>query len=155
MKKSSVCGFVVVLIIITISSFCVASSDEDTKTKALIISQATSGALTSERGMRKNDCGEEKPYSAEVVDLNNDGQPEVFTLLQGSCDGGDAGTAVNLYIKDKATGKWVPQFGFPGSYKILNSYHGGYPDIEIDGPGFCFPVWAWDGNKYSVLKKCS
>jgi hypothetical protein len=25
---------------------------------------------------------------------------------------------------------------------------GGWPDIEIGGPGFCFPVERWNGKQY-------
>ena len=25
----------------------------------------------------------------------------------------------------------------------------GYPDLSIGGPGFCFPVWRWNGREYA------
>jgi hypothetical protein len=27
---------------------------------------------------------------------------------------------------------------------------GGWPDIEMGGPGFCFPVWRWNGKAYAL-----
>ena len=27
---------------------------------------------------------------------------------------------------------------------------GGWPDISVGGPGFCFPVERWDGKEYNV-----
>ena len=49
----------------------------------------------------------------------------------------------------------MPQFGFPGEYKVLATRHRGYPDIEIPGPGTCFPVWRWNGSAYAIHKRCA
>ena len=27
---------------------------------------------------------------------------------------------------------------------------GGWPDIQMGGPGFCFPVWRWNGSAYAL-----
>ena len=27
---------------------------------------------------------------------------------------------------------------------------GGWPDISVGGPGFCFPVERWDGKEYNL-----
>lgn len=59
-----------------------------------------------------DDCGE-VGYEAEAVDLDGDGQLEVMTQ----------------------------EFGFPGWLKILEARNHGFPDIEVLGPGTCFPVW--------------
>lgn len=50
--------------------------------------------------------------------------------------------------------QWTPQFGFPGIYTVLATKNKGYPDIEIGGPGNCFPVWRWNGQQYAIHKKC-
>lgn len=117
-----------------------------------IISEATNGKYSALEGSI-SECDEQQDYTAEITDLNKDGQPEVLVNISGSCLGGMAGSFTDLYIKNK-TGKWVSQFGFPGMPEILKTKNKGYPDIEIGGPGFCFPVWRWDGQKYKVLKKC-
>ena len=119
-----------------------------------IVAEATSGWLKSTKGKYfEKTCNESVDYDAEVVDMNGDGQPEVFTNVHGSCIGGGAGVHMNLYIKHKS-GQWKPQFGFPGMYTVLKTKHKGYPDIEIGGPGNCFPKWRWNGKEYALHKKC-
>ena len=118
------------------------------------IQAATNGQFKSAKGKYfSKDCNEQVDYEAEAIDLNGDGQLEVFTKEYGSCIGGRTGVHMNLYIKTKA-GLWKAQFGFPGMYKILTTQSKGYPDIEIGGPGTCFPIWRWDGQKYDIHKKC-
>lgn len=122
--------------------------------KDQIVSQATGGLLKTTKGkFYEPTCNEAVAFDTEVIDLNKDGVPEVFTNYYGSCLGGAAGVQVDLYIKNKA-GKWISQFGFPGTYAILKSTNKGYPDIEIGGPGNCFPVWRWSGTHYEIDKKC-
>lgn len=121
---------------------------------ARIVREATAGTLTATRGRYLEPaCNESLDYEAEVVDLNGDGQPEVLTTVHGACLGGMAGAHMNLYILGR-DGKWLPQFGFPGVYTVLKSRHKGYPDIEVGGPGQCFPVWRWNGRQYALHKKC-
>lgn len=125
----------------------------DAVAQADLVAEVTSGRLKALTGrFLDEDCGTEVDYKAEVVDLNGDGQSEVFTLLQSGCYG-MAGSQLDLLIKAK-DGKWVSQFGFPGMYTILETKHLGYPDIEIGGPGTCFPVWRWNGTRYDLHKKC-
>ncbi len=117
------------------------------------IQAATGGKMKAAKGKAMDsDCGEEVEFEAEAVDLNGDGQLEVMTQEFGSCFG-RAGSQMNLYIKDKG-GKWQPQFGFPGSPKILTTKSHGFPDIEVQGPGTCFPVWRYDGKQYDIAKRC-
>lgn len=122
---------------------------------AQVISEATGGQFTAAAGHVKEDVceGERADYEARVVDLNKDGQPEVFLDIYGTCWGGGAGVHMNLFIKGMG-GKWAPQFGFPGVAEILETGNAGYPDIAIGGPGLCAPVWRWDGQAYALFKKC-
>ena len=118
------------------------------------VTEATGGLLVATSGrVFEPACNETLDYEADVIDLNGDGQPEVFTAIHGLCLGGSAGVQTNLYVKDSA-GDWQPQFGFPGIPHILRTGSGGFPDIEIGGPGFCFPVWRWDGRAYALHKSC-
>ena len=122
--------------------------------EAKVIAQATGGRMKAKTGSYfDKDCNQKTEYSAEVIDLNGDGQPEVFANVHGTCQGGAAGVHMNLYIKN-AAGQWKPQFGFPGIYNILKTKNKGYPDIEIGGPGSCAPVWRWNGQQYAGFKKC-
>ena len=121
---------------------------------AKIIAEATGGQLKSTKGkIFSKDCNQSLDYEAEVVDLNGDGRPEVFTSVHGVCLGGATGVSMELYIKG-SDGRWKPQFGFPGIYTVLKTKNKGYPDIEIGGPGNCFPVWRWNGKEYYLHKKC-
>ncbi len=121
---------------------------------ARIVAEATKGRLEALKGKAFDpDFNTSIEYDAEVVDLNGDGQAEVFTRRYGSMFG-MAGVEVELYIKAR-NGQWMPQFGFPGNYKILEAKAGGYPDIEIQGPGTCFPVWRWKGSAYDIHKRCA
>jgi hypothetical protein len=118
-----------------------------------VIAEATGGMLETPKGQYfDKGCGQSLDYEASAVDLNKDGQPEVFTQIFGSCLGGMTGVFLNLYIKDGA-GRWHPQFGFPGIYEVLKTDNKGYPDIQIGGPGFCFPVWRWNGSAYALHRK--
>ncbi|MBM7060516.1 hypothetical protein JQX08_07330 [Pseudomonas sp. UL073] len=121
---------------------------------AQLVSEATGGRLTALKGQYyEESCSAAQDYDAEVVDLNQDGQPEVFTQIHGICLGGGAGVLLELYIKGR-DGQWHGQFGFPGMYNVLTTKHQGYPDIEIGGPGTCFPVWRWNGQSYALHKPC-
>lgn len=136
------------------ASIAHAASSADPKADGKIISEATGGQLKAVKGKYfEKSCNERLDYDAEVFDLNGDGQPEVFTSVQGTCLGGMAGVHMNLYIKG-SNGQWQPQFGFPGMYTVLKTRSKGYPDIEIGGPGNCFPVWRWNGQQYALYKKC-
>lgn len=118
-----------------------------------VIREATGGRLTKPRGSFVDEACQTVDYDATVVDLNGDGQPEVFTQVHGTCVGGMAGVHMNLYIKDKR-GQWQAQFGFPGIALVKKTRNKGFPDIEIGGPGTCFPLWRWNGRKYILQKGC-
>jgi hypothetical protein len=36
--------------------------------------------------------------------------------------------------------------------EVLPTKNEGYPELLIGGPGFCFPVWGWDGTAYVPLR---
>jgi hypothetical protein len=134
--------------------FSVIASSADNVDKDKTVAEATGGRFKTTKGKYfDKDCNDNLDYEAEVIDLNRDGRPEVFVSIQGTCLGGATGVHMNLYIKNPK-GQWKPQFGFPGVYKVLTTRSKGYPDIEIGGPGFCFPVWRWNGALYAIYKKC-
>jgi hypothetical protein len=83
-----------------------------------------------------------------VGDLNGDGRPEAVVTEGGSYCYGDTGTAFWLVSK-QANGKWKLITNATGIPTFLATKgKGGWPDIEIGGPGFCFPVERWDGRAY-------
>jgi hypothetical protein len=141
----------IVAAIATAAFFGVASARDDDSD---VIVEATSGSMTATTGtIFDASCNISLDYDAEVIDLNGDGQPEVFTQIYGTCLGGSAGVSLDLYIKDR-NGRWNSQFGFPGVYSVLESKNMDYPDIEIGGPGSCFPVWRWGGERYQLFQTC-
>ena len=89
----------------------------------------------------------------QVADINGDGRPEAV-MTEGStyCFGH---TEVGYTIVSKqADGKWKVITGGPGIVTVLPTSKpvlartGGWPDLEIGGPGFCFPVERWNGREY-------
>jgi len=97
----------------------------------------------------------DQPAGAEVTfsDWNGDGVPEVLVIYGNSCNGGMTGSAGVLFIRDSA-GAYQPNFGFPAySVEPQKEGHLGYPDLLIGGPGFCFPIWRWDGTAYQYLRQ--
>ena len=86
----------------------------------------------------------------EVRDLNGDGRPEAVIAEDGSFCYGAAGTGYALVSK-QANGRWTLMTSGGGMPEILKTKGvGGWPDISIGGPGFCFPVERWNGKAYAL-----
>jgi hypothetical protein len=81
-------------------------------------------------------------------DLNGDGRPEALVTEGGAACYGNVGMHFWL-LSRQPNGTWkviadasaMPQF-------LRTKGPGGWPDIELGGPGFCFPVWRWNGRAY-------
>jgi hypothetical protein len=131
-----------------------AKSGESPKLSATELKIIYKAVGLKERGGKILDaCDQPVQPETKVIDLDGDGQPEVFVLVGGACYG-NAGGELSLLIKNKR-GRWESNLGVPaGGYKLLNTKSKGYPDIEIGGPGFCFPVWRWNGTEYAIHKRC-
>jgi hypothetical protein len=89
------------------------------------------------------------PGKIETVrDLNGDGRPEAV-ITEGSiaCFGGDeTGYAI---VSKQADQSWKSITAGTGIPAILATKGvDGWPDIEIGGQGFCFPVERWNGKAY-------
>lgn len=85
-----------------------------------------------------------------VHDLNGDGRPEAVVTDSGTYCYGHAGTGFKLLSK-QADGSWrvmAQETGMPEFLKTRGA--GGWPDISIGGPGFCFPVQRWNGKVYAL-----
>lgn len=93
-------------------------------------------------------CAQPAGAEVELRDMNGDGKDEVLVIYGNSCVSGHAGASVVLFIKD-AAGKYQTNLGFPGVTADPQAEKSkGYPDLLIGGPGFCFPVWRWNGKAY-------
>ena len=97
-------------------------------------------------------CGQPAGAEVELRDMNGDAQDEVLVIYGNTCVSGAAGSSVVLFIKD-AAGKYQTNLGFPGASADPKAEKSkGYPDLVIGGPGFCFPVWRWNGKAYDYLR---
>lgn len=90
-----------------------------------------------------------QPGAIEAVrDLNGDGRPEAIISEGGSFCYGHTGVGYSL-VSQQADGRWKLLSRGSGIVTVLDTRGaGGWPDLEIGGPGFCFPVHRWDGRKY-------
>ena len=93
-------------------------------------------------------AGYEPGRIQEVKDLNGDGQPEAIITEGGTYCFGHSGAGYTLLSK-QADGKWKVLSKGTGMLTVLSTKgKNGWPDLEIGGPGFCFPVVRWDGKQY-------
>ena len=97
-------------------------------------------------------CGQTLSPEVRFLDLDDDGTPEVVVDAGNTCTSGMAGTSVWLFVRDGG-GRYRSNLGFPGMIaEVLSTRSLGFPDLLIGGPGFCFPVWRWDGREYAYLR---
>jgi len=61
-------------------------------------------------------------------------------------------TGTHFWLLSKqASGAWKLVFSETAMPDFLASKGaGGWPDIQLGGPGFCFPVWRWNGRDYAL-----
>lgn len=89
----------------------------------------------------------------QTGDLNGDGRPEIVISEGSTFCFGMTGTGFDLVSK-QADGSWKLVVSRPGIAKFLTTKGaGGWPDIEIGGPGFCFPVERWNGRDYAIQRR--
>lgn len=84
----------------------------------------------------------------EFQDLNGDGRPEAFVTDGGVACYGNTGQGFTVLLAVPGGWKVIQQnSGIP---EVLKSHGpGGFADILVGGPGFCFGVWRWNGQKYA------
>lgn len=120
-----------------------------TKAEMKLVSAALGYVVSSDgKGLEDSEgCGA-VDFETRVVDLNEDGQPEVIVTAGNTCTSGITGSSVFLFVKGKA-GRFEMNLGFPAAdLEPLASKSLGFPDLLIGGRGFCHPVWRWNGRKY-------
>ncbi len=86
----------------------------------------------------------------QVRDFNGDGRLEAL-ITEGSTDCyGNTGAAYSL-VSQQTNGTWKLITKGVGMVTVLTTKGvGGWPDIEVGGPGFCFPVLRWNGSEYAL-----
>jgi len=85
-----------------------------------------------------------------VKDLNGDGRPEAIVTEGTTFCYGMTGQAFWL-VSEQADGGWkliTNEIGIPEF--LTTRGVGGWPDISVGGPGFCFPVMRWNGRAYAT-----
>ena len=99
-------------------------------------------------------CAEEPATSGAVIeqvrDLNGDGRVEAVVVEDGTFCHGSAGTGYTL-LGRQVDASWKVIDANSGVPEFLGTVgEGGWPDISVGGPGFCFPVLRWNGSAYVV-----
>ena len=128
-------------------------------TSGLALSEAGKAAVLRAAGFKSSGrvwrrCEEETPTASyqpgaveEVLDLNGDGRPEVVVTESSLFCYGN--TAESFVLLTKGAGGWRVLLDEVGIPNVLKTKRGGWPDIEVGGPGFGkFPVYRWDGKSY-------
>ena len=93
-------------------------------------------------------CDGRTPLGLETRDINGDGRLDALVLDGGlECYGStEAGFAL---LTRSAASKWTKLHNSPGIPHFLKTRANGWPDIEVGGPGFCFPVLRWTGKEFA------
>ena len=114
-------------------------------------------AFKAARAVRRGNmwliCADEpNPSGAQiddVRDLNGDGRPDAVITEGGTFCYGSAEMGYAIVSK-QANGSWRLIDGGSGIPNFLPTKAKGWPDMEIGGPGFCFPVHRWNGTGYAL-----
>lgn len=83
-------------------------------------------------------------------DFNGDGFADALVSEGGSYCFGMTGYGYTL-VTQNADGSWRildERIGIPELLETKGA--DGWPDIQVGGPGFCFPVIRWNGSEYLV-----
>jgi hypothetical protein len=87
-----------------------------------------------------------------VADLNGDGLPDAVISEGGTYCYGNTGQAYWL-VSRLANGSWKLMANGTGIPEFLKTKGaGGWPDVSVGGPGFCFPVERWNGREYKLQR---
>jgi hypothetical protein len=130
---------------------------------AVSVPAAEQAAIFKAAGFARNDgvwksgnCkgAESDSYEPGAIDtyrdLNGDGRPEAMVTEGGAICYGDTGTHFWLLSK-QASGGWKRIYDETAMPDFLAAKGaGGWPDIVLGGPGFCFPVYRWNGKSYGL-----
>ena len=98
------------------------------------------------------DGAESESYSPGNIetysDLNGDGRPEAVVIEGGAICYGMTGMHFWLLSK-QANSSWklmADEIAMPDF--ISTKGVGGWPDIQMGGPGFCYRIARWNGKAY-------
>ena len=110
-------------------------------------------------GERWSKCGDPGTASYEGGsimyrgDANGDGLMDALVIEGSTYCFGMAGVGYTL-ITQNPDGDWHIMDERGGIPEFLSTTGAdGWPDIEVGGPGFCFPVVRWDGSAYTLNRQ--
>lgn len=100
--------------------------------------------------MKEDENSAQFPFDAFVypVDVNADMVEEIGITYGNTYVSGAAGVNTMLLIKDSSNNVYKMNLGYPGFLSLMPSKHKNFSDMMIQGPGFEYAVWQWDGNVY-------
>lgn len=106
-------------------------------------------------------AGTDIDYESEQIDLNKDGVNELL-VRSGPKEYGKGATTCwgmvgqNMYLViSDGKGGWNPNLGFDtAEFGYHERAGGGFPDVELKGAGFCFPIWRFYKGEYHIWKAC-
>lgn len=100
-------------------------------------------------------------YEVKQIDINGDGVNEIEVAASPAELGNGASSCYghvgqNIYLLISAgRDKWDQAFGFDAvALEYLPRGSGQMPDVQIGGPGFCFPIWRFYKGSYGIWKTC-
>lgn len=105
------------------------------------------------RNGRWEGCGDPGTASYEAGkieqygDLNGDGRPEAVVTEGSVYCYGHTGTGFTL-LTLSPTGAWRKLHESQGIASFLKTRANGWPELEVGGSGFCFPVLRWSGKAF-------
>ncbi len=103
-------------------------------------------------GQVMNDCGEAATPGVYAAELGGEvGRAYLIVMMGGPNSAtcyGMTGMAINLLRKQGEAFNVI--FSGAGSLAVMPGTHKGVHDIAIGGPGFEFPVYAWNGTDYQA-----
>ncbi|MBB4102427.1 hypothetical protein [Allorhizobium borbori] len=97
-------------------------------------------------------------------DLNADGINElIISSFPAELGNGATGcygmVGKNMYLLSSEIGAWRNLTGGLGDNALSFEFHdraaGKMPDIEVTGPGFCFPIHRYSDGEYRSWKVCN
>ncbi|TCM22283.1 hypothetical protein EDF56_101970 [Novosphingobium sp. PhB165] len=87
----------------------------------------------------------------ELKDINGDGHPEALITAESTECFGMAGAGFQLLRQTPAGWQLMANETGIATFQTTRGVDG-YPDIEISGPGFCFPIARWSGSEYKTIR---
>ena len=112
------------------------------------LSAADRTAIYNAAGFAGGRGCEGRPVEIEARDINGDGKLDAIVTDNGiSCYGGDE-TGFALLTR-AAPGTWTLLHQSPGIPTFLAAQANGWPELEVGGQGFCFPVLRWNGKEFA------